>query len=204
MILSFSILASLFIFQPPAKPKPAKEWLWLFTLRDADPHVVAEWDKLRAAAPALAAEFEAIMADPACNVRHLTGLYGLLGVAKVDHKPLLKLALGHLNHADAHVRYSAAIFVGNAGGGPEFAAPLMMLMLYDPDVDVSIAARGALGKVGDASTVVALEHLIRFGTGRPDTPPRNKELAAAFGDTRDQIKARLAAAAAKPAPAPPK
>ena len=77
----------------------------------------------------------------------------------------------------------------------------MMLMLYDPKAEVSIAAREALGKVGDASTVVALEHLIRFGTGQPDTPARNKLLAEVFVVTRDQIKARLAAAA-KAAPAP--
>ena len=108
-----------------------------------------------------------------------------------------------MNHANAKVRRVAASFTGNADAGPEFAAPLLMLMLHDPDRDVTNAARRSLGQVGDASTVVALEHLIRFGTGKPETPKRNNELAKAFGDTRDEIKARLAAAA-KPAPAPPK
>lgn len=79
-----------------------------------------------------------------------------------------------------------------------------MLMLHDPDVDVCNAARRSVGKVGDASTMVALEHMIRFGTGRPETPKQVKESSAAFAATRDEIKARLAAAAAKPAPAPPK
>ena len=78
-------------------------------------------------------------------------------------------------------------------GGPEFAGPLLMLMLHDPDTSTCIAAHTALAKVGDAGTVVALEHLIRFGTGKQETPKRAKEVAEAFGKTRDEIKARLAA-----------
>ncbi len=147
--------------------------------------------------------YEAILNDPASNALHVGRLYSVIINAKVDYKRFLKPALRDLNHDDATVRRLAASFAGKADAGSEFAAPLMMLMLYDPKAEVSIAAREALGKVGDASTVVALEHLIRFGTGKPDTPPRNKELAEAFVVTRDQIKARLAAAA-KAAPAPPK
>jgi len=196
-------IAALIPLQEPAKPKPAKDWLWLFSLDDVDENSLAEWRKLSESVPLLQADFEAIMNDPKCNPEHLSGLYGLLGATKVDRKRFLKAASRDLNHDDATVRRFAAGFVGRADAGPEFAAPLMMLMLYDPKAEVSIAAREALGKVGDASTVVALEHLIRFGTGQPDTPPRNKLLAEAFVVTRDQIKARLAAAA-KAAPVPPR
>lgn len=116
-------LATLMPLQEPAKAKTAKDWLWLFTVMCPDPQSFAEWEKLKEAVPSLQAEFEAIMNDPVCEPRHLSGLYGLLVVANVDHKRFLKPALRDLNHADATVRLCAASFMGSAGGGPEFAAP---------------------------------------------------------------------------------
>ena len=159
--------------------------------------------KLVALAPLLVREFEAIMTDPRTSSNHLAGLYDIMRAAKVNPKPFLKLALRDLSHADAAVRHCASDFARNAGGGPEFAAPLLMMILHDPNPSAAGAAMRALGKVGDEGTVVALEHMIRFGYGKQDTPEQAKAVAKALGDKRDEIKARLAAVA-KPAPAPPK
>ena len=142
------------------------------------------------------------MTDPTSSSNHRAGLYDVMRAAKVDPKPFLKLALQDLTHADAAVRHCASDFARNAGGGPEFAAPLLMMILHDPNASAAGAAMRALGKVGDEGTVVALEHMIRFGYGKQDTPEQAKAVAKAFAKTRDEIKARLAAAAK--APAPPK
>ena len=159
--------------------------------------------KLIEAAPEAVGDFEAIINDPDASPLHMLRLYYVLGKSKVDHKRFLKSALRDLNHAQAIVRDGAATFAGNVGGGPEFSAPLLMMMLHDPDASAGCAAHIALGKIGDAGTVVAFEHMIRFGTGKPETPERTAAVTKAFTATRDQIKARLAAAA-KAAPAPPK
>ena len=184
------------VFHEPVKPHPGAKWRSLLSSREFGSTSL----KLIEAAPEAVGD---IINDTNAPPLHVLRLYYVLGKSKVDDKLFLKPALRDLNHANAIVRDGAATFVGNVGGGSEFAAPLMMLMLFDPKPEVSIAARETLGKVGDASTVVALEHLIRFGTGKPDSPPRNEMLAKAFAVTRDEIKARLAAAA-KPAPALPK
>ena len=157
--------------------------------------------KLVAVAPSLVREFEAIMTDSTSSSNHRAGLYEVMRAAKVNPKPFLKLALQDLAHADAAVRHCASDFARNAGGGPEFAAPLLMMVLHDPNASAAGAAMRALGKVGDEGTVVALEHLIRFGTGKQDSPEQAKAVAKAFGDKCDEIKARLAAA--KPAPPKP-
>ena len=191
-------LAAFATFQEPAKSRPGEKWYSLLEGEEFRENSL----KLIAIAPEAAGDFEAIVNDPNVESIYVSRLYYVLGKSKVDHKRFLKLALRDLNHAEERVRCSAATFAGNVGGGPEFAAPLLMLMLHDPDTSVTNAARRALGQVGDAGTVVALEHLIRFGTGKPETPKRAKELTAAFTETRDEIKARLAAA--KPTPAPPK
>ncbi len=183
-------------FQEPAKTKPEQRWL---PLLEGD-EFKEDCDTLIEAAPKAIDEFEAIINDPSSLPIHVGRLYGVIMGAKVDRKRFLKPALRDLNHEDANVRFSAALFVGRVGGGPEFSAPLLILALHDPKAEVSIAAMGALGKVGDGATVVALEHLIRFGYGKQDTPERAKAVAKAFGDTRDQIKVRLAAAAKVPAP----
>ena len=111
----------------------------------------------------------------------------------------LKSALRDLNHTHATVRDGAATFAGKVGGGPDFAAPPLMMLLHDPDNNAACAAHIALGKVGDEGTVVAFEHMIRFGTGKEETPERAKAVAMAFAKTRDEIKARLAVAKAAPA-----
>jgi len=181
--------------QEPVSPHPKEKWYPLLEGCEFK----EDRDKLIAAAPLALNDFEEIINDPKSSSMHFSGLYSVITDAKVDRKRFLKPALRDLNHADATVRRVAAAFVGNVGGGPEFTAPLLMLTLHDSDADVTNAARRALGQVGDASTVVALEHLIRFDSGKPNKLDRAK----AFGDTRDEIKARLAAAA-KAAPAPPK
>lgn len=194
VVLAMAVLLPL---QEPAKPHSKEKW---YPSLEADEfHEVSL--KLIEIAPKAIDDFEAILNDHKAFSMHVSRLYYILGESRVDHKRILKSALRDLNHADAIVRNGAATFAGKVGGGPEFAAPLLMMLLHDPDTSAGCAAHIALGKIGDAGTVVAFEHMICFGYGKQDTPERAKAVAKAFGDTRDQIKARLAAA--KPAPPKP-
>lgn len=197
-LLLASLLAAAAL-QEPVKPHPGE--MWYPSLEADEFHEVSL--KLIEVAPKAIDDFEAIINNSNAHHLHMSRLYYVLGESKVDHKRFLKSALRDLNHADAIVRVGAATFAGDVGGGSEFAAPLLMMLLHDSDNSAGCAAHIALRKIGDEGTVVAFEHMIRFGTGQQDTPERAKAVAKAFGETRDQIKARLAAAA-KVAPATPK
>jgi len=196
--LLLASLVAIVALQEPAKPHPGEKWYTSLSGYEFESAA-----RLIKAAPGAIDDFEAIINDPNVRPMHVTRLYYVLSKSKVDHKRFLKSALRDLNYAQAIVRDAAAMFAGNVGGGPEFAAPLLMMLLHDPDNSAACAAHIALGKIGDEGTVVAFEHMIRFGHGQQETPERAKAVAKAFGDTRDEIKARLAAAA-KAGPAPPK
>ena len=195
-----TVIAAMPLAPPdPTKPLPPSYW---FGPLSAD-EFKNEFRELVDAAPKNIDEFEAILNHPLSRPGHVSRMYAVFARAKVDHKRFIRSALRDLNHKDAMVRSAAADYAGNVGGGAEFAAPLLMLILHDPNGDVSIAAMTALGKVGDEGTVVALEHLMQFGYGKKDEPERAKAVAAAFGKVRDEIKVRLAAKAKDAPPAKP-
>lgn len=186
------------MFQEPVKMNLRQRWL---TLLEGD-EFKEDCNTLIEAAPKAIDDFEAIINDPSSHAIHVGRLYGVIAVAKVDRSRFFKPARRDLNHEDTNVRFYSATFAGNVGGGPEFATPLFILALHNPKAEVTIAAIKSLGKVGDQGTVVALDHLLRFGYGKQDDPARARAVAEVFTKTRNEIKARLAAAAK--APAPPK
>ncbi len=123
-------------------------------------------------------------------------LYNALGAANVDRKRLLPSALRHLTHTDKGVRHAAIGFVGNAGTAAD-AGPLLVLV-SDPDYYISVPAAAALGKIGDDRTVIALDLWLQYNRVPGDRLREMPHVTAA----RDQIQARLAAEAAKPAAKP--
>ena len=195
MMMIVAGIASLLLHQHLDGVSHVRSLLIVF---DADCGDSEGFRKLVDIAPSLLREFEAILADPASNASHRGGLYRVIWAAKIDPSRFLKFALLDLSHPDARVRHNASDFARVAGGGPEFAAPLLMMILHNLANSAAGSAMRALGKVGDTGTIVALEHLIRFGSGKQETPKRAKEVAEAFGKTLDEIKARLAAAKLAP------
>ncbi len=79
----------------------------------------------------------------------------------------------------------------------------MLVMLFDPKVEAVYAATGALALIGDDRTVIALDLWLRIHRRPAEWAAGDMTIENAVIKSRDQIKARLAAAA-KPAPAPPK
>ncbi len=184
---------------PPGvdKPPPVGN-TWFGKLSSDEP---ADIRLLISAAPQAIGEFEAILNNPESDTFHIARLYSILAAAKIDHKRFFTSALRDLSHPNASVRMAAADYAGHVGG-VQFAAPLLMQAFHDPKADVCNAARRAVTKIGDEGTVAALDHFIRFGGGRTYEPADQKVFVEVYTKTRDEIKARLAAA--KPTPAPPK
>ena len=193
VVVLFLLVASM--PQGVDKPPPVGN-IWFGLLASDEP---ADFRLLISAAPQAIDEFEAILNNPESTASRVTRLYGVLASAKIDHKRFFTSALRDLSHPNASVRMAAADYAGHVGG-VQFAAPLLMQAFHDPKADVCNAARRAVTKIGDEGTVAALDHFIRFGGGRTYEPADQKVFVEVYTKTRDEIKARLAAAK----PAPPK
>ena len=150
-------------------------------------------------APERVNQFRHIIDSPESKSNHIALLYGVIADSKIDRKPFLPSAVRDLGHADDWVRMSACWFVGVTGTAAD-SAPLLV-MLFDPKVEAVYAAAGALALIGDDRTVIALDLWLRIHRRPAEWLAGDMTIENAVIKSRDEIKARLAAA--KPAPPKP-
>lgn len=153
------------------------------------------------AAPSMVVHFQHIIDSPVSKSRHIALLYGIIADSEIDRKMFLQSAVRDVGHGDVWVRMAACAFVGAVGTAAD-SAPLLV-MLFDPKIEAVYAATKALALIGDDRTVIALDLWLRIHRRPPEWAAGDMTIENAVIKSRDQIKARLAAAA-KPAPVPPK
>jgi len=154
---------------------------------------------LIAAAPELADQFRHMIDSPETGLLQRARLYGVVADSKIDRKLFLPSAVRDLGHADVWVRMSACAFVGAVGTAAD-SAPLLV-MLFDPKIQAVYAATRSLALIGDDRTVIALDLWLRIHRRPADWAAGDMTIENAVIKSRDEIKARLAAAA-KASPAP--